>query len=102
MNAYFLFDVHEIRDSEKAEEYRSQVFSTVEAYDGTYRILGGECEKIEGDWTPGILVLIEFPDRHQAQAWYDSERYRPLKDQRLQAMDASAVLIDGFDHQKSA
>ena len=97
MTAYFLFDVHEIRDPERAAEYRGQVFATVESFGGTYRILGGHLEKIEGDWAPNIPVLIEFPDRDQARAWYDSDLYRPLRDLRMQAMDASAVLIDGFE-----
>ena len=81
MTAYFLFDIHEIHDADKATEYRGQVFATVETFGGTYRILGGQVDKIEGDWTTGILVLIEFPNRNQAQAWYDSDLYRPLKDQ---------------------
>lgn len=101
MSAYFLFNVHKIHDSDKAADYRGRVFATVENFGGTYRILGGEVEKIERDWDLGILVLIEFPDREQATAWYDSDLYRPLKQQRLQAMDASAILIDGFDHQKT-
>ena len=32
MTAYFFFDVHEIRDPDKAAEYRGQVFATVETY----------------------------------------------------------------------
>lgn len=102
MAAYFFFDVHEIRDPEKAADYRSRVFATVETFGGTYRILGGQYEKFEGDWSPSIPVLIEFPDRQKAKAWYDSDDYRPLKDLRTQAMDASALLIDGFDHKKPA
>lgn len=101
MSAYFFFDVHEICDPEKASEYRSGVFATVEAFGGTYRILGGQCESIEGNWAPGIPVLIEFSNRETARAWYDSDVYRPLKDLRMEAMDSSALLVDGFDHQKA-
>ena len=100
MTAYFLFDVHQIHDPDKAAEYRGQVIANVEAFGGTYRILGGDFDRVEGDWSPGILVLIEFPDRNQARVWYDSDLYRPLKALRRQAMDASAILVDGFDHQK--
>lgn len=102
MSAYFLFTVHKINDPDKATEYRGGVFATVEKFGGTYRILTDDIEKIEGDWNPGIVVLIEFPDRNQAQAWYDSDTYRPLKALRLQAMEASAVLIEGFYHQRTA
>lgn len=45
-------------------------------------------------------MLIEFPDRERARAWYLSDDYRPLKKLGLEAMDASAMLIDEFAHQK--
>ncbi len=101
MTAYALFDVHEIHDADKAADYRGQVFATVEAFGGTYRILGGPCLRLEGDWAPTIPVLIEFADMDQARAWYESDLYRPLRDLRMQAMSASALLIEGFDHQKA-
>ena len=61
MAAYFMFDVREIKDAEKISRYRDQVFATVEQFDGRYLALGGPFEIIEGDWTPSIPVIIEFP-----------------------------------------
>ena len=101
MSGYFLFGVREIKHADKAAEYRAQVFDTVEAFNGNYRILGGQLDRVEGDCAPGILVLIEFPNRDQGQNWYKSDIYRSLKNQRLEAMDAPALLVEGFDHQKS-
>lgn len=97
MTAYFVFDVREIRDGDKAAEYRSQVFDTVEQHGGRYLVLGGPVEAVEGDWSPNIPVIIEFPSLEKARAWYDSDVYGPLQSLRMEAMDAHAVLIDGFN-----
>jgi len=51
----------------------------------------------EGDWQPGIAVIIEFPDLATARAWYESDDYRPLRDLRLRSTDSCGVLLDGFD-----
>jgi len=96
MAAYFFFDVREIRDAEKAAAYRARVFDTVAQYDGRYLVLGGEVDRLEGEWRPAIPVVIEFPGLEKARAWYDSDVYRPLKTLRMEAMDARAVLLEGF------
>lgn len=98
MAAFFFFDVRQIRDEDLLADYRRQVFGTVERFDGRYRALGGPFEVLEGDWSPVIPVLIEFPDAGQARRWYGSDLYRPLRDLRLRAADCSGVLIEGFDH----
>lgn len=99
MSAYFFFDVREIRDRDKAAAYRARVFDTVAQYDGRYLVLGGPVDVIEGDWTPVIPVIIEFPSLERAREWYDSDVYRPLKDIRADAMDTAAVLVEGFTPQ---
>ena len=42
MAAYFFFDVREITDPPRLEEYRSRVLATVEQYEGRYLLVGGE------------------------------------------------------------
>ncbi len=98
MPAYYLFDVREIIDQNKLSDYRSKVFATVEQYGGRYLVLGGNVEKVEGEWAPSIPVIIEFPTVAAARAWYQSDEYRPLLELRLAASSADAVLLDGFDH----
>jgi uncharacterized protein (DUF1330 family) len=78
--------------------YRERVFETVEAFEGRYRLLGGLETALEGTWVPRIPVLIEFPDIARARGWYDSDRYAPLRRQRMAAADGDAVLLAGFDH----
>lgn len=95
MPAYCFFDVLEVTDPEKLEEYRRGVLATVEQYGGRYLIVGGRCDVVEGQWRPVFPVLIEFPGLEQAHRWYDSEEYRGLKALRLAATRGNAVFIEG-------
>lgn len=95
MSAFCFFDVQEITDAEKMNEYRKGVFDTVEKYNGKYRVIGGEQQIVEGDWQPTFPVIIEFESAEQARRWYDSPEYRDLKELRLSATKGHMVLIDG-------
>ena len=95
MPAYCFFDVLEVTDPEKLEEYRGGVLATVEQYGGCYLTVGGRCDVVEGQWRPVFPVLIEFSDLEQAHRWYDSEEYRGLKALRLAATRGNAVFIEG-------
>lgn len=95
MAAYGIFDLREVTDTDKLEEYRRGVSQTVEEYGGRYIVLGGDPQVMEGDWQPRFLVLIEFPSVAQARLWYDSPEYRDLKALRHAAAKGDAVLVTG-------
>ena len=63
MSAYCFFDVREITDHAKVEQYLAGVFATVERYGGRYLVLGGKSHLVEGDWQPVYPVIVEFADR---------------------------------------
>ncbi len=96
MSAYCLFDNLTVKDPEKLEMYKNQVAPVVEKYQGKYVVLGGDTEVVEGSWEPTYLVMIEFPSKALAKAWYHSEDYKALKALRLTATDSSAVIIQGL------
>ncbi|BCJ58298.1 hypothetical protein Jiend_17200 [Micromonospora endophytica] len=50
---------------------------------------------LEGDW-PGSLVIIEFPDREQASAWYESPAYQEILPLRTQYISGSVIIFDGL------
>ena len=95
MPAYGFFDVTEVIDPDKLEQYRQAVHTTVQSYGGRYLTVGGRCDVIEGMWRPVYPVMIEFPSLEQAHRWYDSAEYRALKEMRLAATRGNAVFIDG-------
>ena len=44
--------------------------------------------------------MIEFPDRAQARAWYDSEAYQAIVALRTDNSESDVIMIDGVgpDH----
>ena len=99
MSHYCFFDVREVTDHAKVEQYLAGVFATVAQYGGRYLVLGGKLDRVEGDWQPTYPVLIEFADRDQARHWYSSPEYGPLKALRLAGTRTNAVFMDGASPQ---
>jgi uncharacterized protein (DUF1330 family) len=58
-------------------------------------VRGGEFEVVEGDWAPGRVVVIEFPDRDAALAWWRSDGYQELAKIRRSASTAKILVVDG-------
>ena len=94
MAAYAIVDI-EITDPEAYEEYRKQVPPLVAKYGGKYLVRGGEMEKVEGDWSPTRIVVLEFESMEKVKEFYYSEEYEPLKRIRLSATKSNMVLVDG-------
>ena len=99
MSAFFLFDNVEVHDPDKLAEYAEKVAPVVARYGGKYRIVGGNTRVLEGQWKPTYPVLIEFETLEQAEAWYGSDDYEPLKRLRRSAAVNTGVLIEGLAEQ---
>ncbi len=94
MAAYCFFDMYEVTNPEKLEQYRSGVLATVKRYVGKYVLVGGKCDIVEGNWCTTFPVLIEFPSLEAAHSWYNSQEYAPLKALRLVGTKYNAVFME--------
>ncbi len=94
MAAYLIAEV-EVKDPETYEEYRRQVGSTIEKFDGRFIIRGGATEVLEGQWKPRRLVVLEFPDMDTLKQWYDSDEYRGLKEIRQRVASSNVMAVQG-------
>lgn len=81
---------------EQFAEYAERMPALVEKFGGTYRVLGGEVETLEGDWSYQALVISEWPSMDQARAMWHSDEYAELKKVREGAVDVSVLLADGL------
>jgi uncharacterized protein (DUF1330 family) len=59
-------------------------------------VRGGASETVEGDWEPGRIVIIEFPSKEKAKAWWSSEGYAPAKAIRQSTSHAKMLLVEGI------
>lgn len=95
MAAYVIVDITGMKDPEGLEQYREQVLPLVEQYDGRYLAVSDTIQTLEGAWTPGFVVLLEFDSMERAQEFYDCPAYQPLKSLRQQSIDSNIVVVDG-------
>lgn len=95
MTAYVIAQI-EVTDPAQFEEYRRQVPATIATYGGRYIVRGGDSETLEGTWQPKRVVVLEFPDRARARAWWSSQEYAPVKAIRERAARTQLIAIDGI------
>jgi uncharacterized protein (DUF1330 family) len=74
-------------------EYLERVEATFEPFGGRWLVLGEHDEVLEGAW-PGSVVLMEFPDREAAQAWYHSPAYQEILHLRTDNAVSDMILVD--------
>ena len=96
MKVYLIAHI-EVTNPELMEKYRELVPKIVAKYQGKYLVRGGDSEILEGDYFKHRIVLLEFPSRQQANTFYNSEDYAPLKMLRIEAGNNSSVLVEGIE-----
>lgn len=74
--------------------YLEQVEATVAPYGGRW-LAQGPVDVVEGAW-PGSVVLMEFPSRDAAKAWYNSAAYQAIAPLRIRNAISDLVLIDSL------
>ena len=96
MKVYLIAHI-EVTNPELMEKYRELVPKIVAKYQGKYLVRGGDSEILEGDYFKHRIVLLEFPSRQQANNFYHSEDYAPVKMLRIEAGNNSIVLVEGIE-----
>ena len=84
-----------IKDPEAYAEYYAKAPATIEMYGGRYLVRGGEVIPGEGGWSPGRIVILEFPDLESLQKWATSPEYAPIAEIRHRAADTKSFRVEG-------
>ena len=95
MSVYVILDI-EIHDEEKYAEYKRQVPPIIEKYGGRYVVRGGPVVALD-DWKPGRIVILEFSDRDQLQAFVSSPEYQPVLKIRNEATTSKVIVVEGYE-----
>jgi uncharacterized protein (DUF1330 family) len=100
---YYAVAEIDITDRGWVRDYVQNVTAMVERFGGRYLARTANVEKLEGERkTPQVFLLIEWPSREQARAFYESAEYRPYRDSRLGGSRGEFVLVAGEDINKLA
>ncbi len=80
-------------------EYLERIDATLAPFGGRFVLHGEPVEPLEGV-LEGDLVIIAFPDRESARAWYRSPAYQAILPLRTENADSVAFLVDtvGGEH----
>lgn len=84
-----------VKDEATFGTYRAAVPETLRPFGGRFVARGGKLTVLEGDWPHARLVIIEFPTREAAEAWYRSDAYQKIISLRLNSTSGNLVLVDG-------
>jgi uncharacterized protein (DUF1330 family) len=92
--AYAVAYLQNVDFGDEIIRYMREIDDTFTPFGGEFIVHGGEPEAKEGQWD-GALVIIRFPDRESAVAWYESADYQRILPLRLNNSDSIAALVEG-------
>ena len=98
MAAYLVAQIT-IHDRERYALYEAGFMDVFQQYNGKLLSVDENPDTLEGEWACTRTVLIEFPTKTDAQAWYHSNDYQNLAKHRFAASVGNAVMLNGLDEQ---
>jgi uncharacterized protein (DUF1330 family) len=94
MAVYLIVNV-DVKDPSTYEQYKADVPALIRKHGGEYLVRGGTFQVIEGNWQPSRLVLLRFPDKESALAFFNDPEYKPLKELRQRVTETDIVMVEG-------
>jgi uncharacterized protein (DUF1330 family) len=100
---YYIIGEVQVTDQSWVADYVKDVTGMVERGGGRYLSRTSLVERVEGERkVPQLLVLLEWPSKERAMAFYDSEEYRPYRQNRIAGAKCEFLLVAGEDVTKAA
>lgn len=91
----FIIGQMQIHNRDWMDEYFDKVPLLVERHKGKFVVRGGNPAKLEGEIPiPDAAFIIEFPNREDAQAFWNSDEFKPLIKLRQSGSTLNAILVD--------
>ena len=99
MPAYAVAHMRQVSMGPAIVKYLERIDATLAPYGGRFLVHGGQAEIVEGTWL-GHLIVIEFPDRARAHAWYNSAAYQEIVALRADNSQSDVIVVEGVgsDH----
>lgn len=97
MACFLIFGVSDVTDSAELDRYAAAGAKSLGSHDFNFLAGPNAGELLEGDTPFQKFVVLEFPTREAAKAWYDSEEYQNACDIRRPVSKTFAMLIDRND-----
>lgn len=85
-----------INDRDRYSDYEAGFADIFLKFQGQVLAVDDAATTMEGEQVWTRHVILRFPDRAAAMAWYESPEYQELASIRFEASDASVFLIEGL------
>ena len=95
--AHYIIAQIDIQDREKYAQYEAGFMDVFTSYKGKLLSVDENVSLLEGQWPATRTVLIEFPSKEEALAWYESQEYQSLAKHRFGASSADIVIVSGIE-----
>jgi len=87
-----------ITDQSWIPSYVQNVTEMVERRGGRYLARTSNIEKLEGEReSPQLILLLEWPSKDAALAFYESDEYKPYRQSRRDGASNELLLVAGED-----
>ena len=96
MPVYLIIDLT-IIDEDAYADYIARVPAVMEQYGGRYLVRTSQVSTLAGGWQPERIIVVEFDEAEQVQAFYASPEFQELAPLREQCISARIILVEGFD-----
>jgi uncharacterized protein (DUF1330 family) len=95
MAAYMMIRI-EVDDPSRLKDYQAAAPAIVEKYHGRFIVRGGATVTLEGPPESRRMVVIEFPELSDAEAFYHSPEYAEARKLREGVGVFECVAVDGI------
>ena len=95
MSAYVIGDIT-VNDQERYEEYKKLAPPAITAYGGKYLARGGKSEKLEGNWEPDRVVILEFESIEKAKKFINSREYSEARALRHKTASSDMIVVEAL------
>ncbi len=94
MTAYIIGRIA-VTDPDRYPDYTAETPALIAKHGGRFVVRGGSPATLEGSEETRRIVVIEFPNRAAAEAFYNDPAYQPVRAIRWAAAESELILVDG-------
>ena len=91
LSVYLIAKIN-IFDRETYAKYEQGFMTIFEKYEGRMLSVDENPTVLEGSWPSTRTVISQFKDREAAMAWYNSDEYQELMQNRLKASEGDIII----------
>jgi uncharacterized protein (DUF1330 family) len=94
MSYYIIFIKEKVKDQNEIDTYKKLVPAAAAGRNMKKLAAYGDIETLEGPEAKGT-ILLEFPTKAEALAWYDSDEYKKARAHRFLGADYRVIMFEG-------